>query len=477
MSPQWVQKVSVQYNFERNDQFRIEVYDIDDDTNINDTKAHDPLGHLEFTLHEIVTCVDQTMTKRLINKTKPEIKSMVKIIAEEQASNSNTELVMFEPSCQFGDTGNLYFFIVYKSAAQNNFIPLYKSEVRKYGQGNMVTWNPCALGTTDLCNDNVEQEIKLEFYRSETSGKHKNLGSLSTTLAVLKSSQPGADVQMQINSKNKKDQCWFKKLHFEKKHSFLEYVFGGCDIDLSIAIDFTLSNGAPNSPDSLHYFDMAKNQYLQVIQSVGGILQYYNTDKHINLFGFGGGVPPYGQRAAHCFAMNGNCFDPRVGGLEEAMAHYKHCLSNVNLYGPTHFGSILETVNNLCEADPGNYNNQKFQVLLIITDGVINDLRQTIDQIVRGSNNPLAIIIVGVGNADFSMMDKLDGDEEALYSETHRRYAAADIVQFVPFNDFKHNPTLLAKETLNELPGQLISYMRKRGISPLPRTEAQRQQI
>lgn len=71
----------------------------------------------------------------------------------------------------------------------------------------------------------------------------------------------------------------------------------------------------------------------------------------------------------------------------------------------------------------------------------------------RGSNNPLAIIIVGVGNADFSNMETLDGDDEALYSQIYRQYAAADIVQFVPFNQFKNNPTLLARETLMELPG------------------------
>jgi hypothetical protein len=61
-------------------------------------------------------------------------------------------------------------------------------------------------------------------------------------------------------------------------------------------------------------------------------------------------------------------------------------------------------------------------------------------------------------------MNVLDGDDEALFSKTLGKYAAADIVQFVPFNEFKNNPTLLARETLNELPGQLISYMRKRGI-------------
>ena len=63
------------------------------------------------------------------------------------------------------------------------------------------------------------------------------------------------------------------------------------------------------------------------------------------------------------------------------------------------------------------------------------------------------MIIVGVGNADFSGMGTLDADDEALYSTAYGKYMEADIVQFVPFNEFKHNPHLLAKETLNELPG------------------------
>lgn len=49
--------------------------------------------------------------------------------------------------------------------------------------------------------------------------------------------------------------------------------------------------------------------------------------------------------------------------------------------------------------------NQKFSILLIITDGIINDMQQAIDQIVRGSENPIGIIIVGVGEADFEAMD------------------------------------------------------------------------
>jgi len=214
----------------------------------------------------------------------------------------------------------------------------------------------------------------------------------------------------------------------------------------------------------LHYFDPNHNQYLKAIQSVGSILQYYNQSKKIFLYGFGGAIPPYNQRASHCFALNGNIFNPQVNGLDEVVQAYQRALQNINLYGPTYFSQIIEPVVSKIEMEEVSQYNQKYSILLIITDGIINDMKQTIDQIVRGSSKPLSIIIVGVGNADFSNMDTLDGDDEALYSTTYRRYCDADIVQFVPFNEFKNNPHLLAKETLEEVPGQLLNYMRKNGI-------------
>ncbi len=50
-------------------------------------------------------------------------------------------------------------------------------------------------------------------------------------------------------------------------------------------------------------------------------------------------------------------------------------------------------------------------MLLILTDGAIHDMKETIDQIFNAVNLPLSIIIVGVGNADFSNMEILDGDD------------------------------------------------------------------
>merc|ERR1712060_838533 len=139
-----------------------------------------------------------------------------------------------------------------------------------------------------------------------------------------------------------KDQVMtFQKLVFHKRNTFLEYVFGGCDIHLNIAIDFTLSNGNPSDRDSLHFLDMNKNEYLQAIRATGDILQYYDSKKQIPVYGYGATVPPTQSRASHCFALNGDIFNPEVDGLEGVVEAYKNALKNVNLYGPTNFAPVI----------------------------------------------------------------------------------------------------------------------------------------
>lgn len=86
--------------------------------------------------------------------------------------------------------------------------------------------------------------------------------------------------------------------------------------------------------------------------------------------------------------------------------------------------------------------------------------------IVAASLLPMSIIIVGVGKADFSAMEELDADTIPLVS--HGRKAERDIVQFVEFNRFlrQNRKTELAKEVLEEIPDQLVGYMKSRNISP-----------
>lgn len=62
---------------------------------------------------------------------------------------------------------------------------------------------------------------------------------------------------------------------------------------------------------------------------------------------------------------------------------------------------------------------------------------ETRHAVVQASKLPMSIIIIGVGNADFAAMEFLDGDASVLRSNTGEE-AVRDIVQFVPFRDFRN---------------------------------------
>ena len=72
--------------------------------------------------------------------------------------------------------------------------------------------------------------------------------------------------------------------------------------------------------------------------------------------------------------------------------------------------------------------------MLLLTDGIINDMNETIRLIVQLSELPCSIIIVGVGNADFSQMEALDGDGGILADDRGTK-CSRDIVQFVRFTE------------------------------------------
>ena len=81
----------------------------------------------------------------------------------------------------------------------------------------------------------------------------------------------------------------------------------------------------------------------------------------------------------------------------------------------------------------------------------------------------MSIIIVGVGNEDFSAMEELDGDQKRL--SAGGRSASRDIVQFVELRRFLSpgnvwSKELLAKEVLAEVPQQFVTWMKARGILP-----------
>ena len=67
----------------------------------------------------------------------------------------------------------------------------------------------------------------------------------------------------------------FKSFAIVERPSFVDYLRSGWQISLTLAIDFTASNGNPSDPSSLHFLG-ARNQYEAAIGQVGQILENYD---------------------------------------------------------------------------------------------------------------------------------------------------------------------------------------------------------
>ena len=249
-----------------------------------------------------------------------------------------------------------------------------------------------------------------------------------------------------------------------KNYSFIDYLRGGMQINLWVAIDFTGSNGAPNLPNSLHYLGAKSNQYETAIRACGDIVAYYDYDQKFPAFGFGGKF--YGNPVVdHCFPLNGNPNDPEINGIDGILQTYRTVLNNTELWGPTHFHHFIDRLNQTVKDDISRENYNTYNILMILTDGIIEDMDDTINALVESSYLPISVIIIGIGNADFSNMDVLDADDDPLYDNNGRK-ADRDLVQFVPYKDFKNDGQKLAEQVLEEVPRQIVEYYQHKKISP-----------
>lgn len=128
-------------------------------------------------------------------------------------------------------------------------------------------------------------------------------------------------------------------------------------------------------------------------------------------FGFGG-IPEYtGEtEVSHCFNLTGT-EDPIVYGLEELEQKYKKACKGTQMWGPTLFSPLFKII---LEYMGKNISQNMYHILLLLTDGQMHDIRATIDLIVKCSFFPLSVIVVGIGDNDFTSLKFLDSDDKKL---------------------------------------------------------------
>ncbi|KAH9688581.1 protein BONZAI 3 [Citrus sinensis] len=464
LNPAWIGKISIAFQFEIIQPLVFRVYDVD-------TKYHnipvkmlkledqDFLGEASCVLSEIVTKQNRTLTLKLHNNYGLRVSrnfGTLSVHAEETVASKSAVEIAFR--CSHLQNVDLFsksdpFLRISRIVESGNSVPIYKTEE-----------NPLIIECFDF--NTSGNHVLMGFSISVISKIQKSVGDLEKlhqertgATFMLPSTQRGHDKVL-------KSQLFVEKFVEKEQYSFLDYISSGFELNFMVAVDFTASNGNPRNPNSLHYIDPSGrlNSYQQAITEIGEVIQFYDSDRRFPAWGFGGKT--FDGTVSHCFNLNGRAGGFEVDGVEGIMAAYASALNNVALAGPTLFGQVINTAARIA-GQSLSYDRSKYFVLLIITDGVLTDLQETKDALVRASDLPLSILIVGVGGADFTQMEILDADNGRRLESSTDRVATRDIVQFVPMREVHSGQISVVQALLEELPGQFLTYMRCRDIKPL----------
>ncbi|KAG1363354.1 hypothetical protein COCNU_11G001810 [Cocos nucifera] len=227
--------------------------------------------------------------------------------------------------------------------------------------------------------------------------------------------------------------------------------------NLIVGIDFTKSNEWTGKLSfhgrSLHHIGDISNPYEQAISIIGKTLSAFDEDNLIPCFGFGD-ASTHDQDVFSFYPDERSC-----NGFTEALARYRELVPRLRLAGPTSFAPIIEMAMTIVEQNGGQYH-----VLLIIADGQVtrsvdtefgqlsSQEQMTVDAIVKASEFPLSIVLVGVGDGPWDMMKEFDDNIPAR---------AFDNFQFVNFMEImsKNMPqtrkeAAFALAALMEIPSQ-----------------------
>ena len=176
---------------------------------------------------------------------------------------------------------------------------------------------------TEFCNNSKFLPLRLSVYSYQNSGDHPCYGSVITTTRDIEMLSDG---KLAITNKKGKKTGYlvFNTFKMDMRPSLVEYLGQGWKLDVSIAIDFTLSNLEISDYRSLHKVNQNgdMNQYEKAIFEVCNVMMPYALNGKFKAYGFGG-IPVYmGQSTcSRLWSMNGTA-DPFCHGTMGVLQAY-----------------------------------------------------------------------------------------------------------------------------------------------------------
>lgn len=370
---------------------------------------------------------------------------------------------------------DLYFRLEKLNKEDQTWKTVWKSEVVKDSQS--PTWDGARIPLQLLCDDDPNTTMRITLWDYHKFSPDIIVGFVETTVneLILKASRGIPVFNVMIEKKRILRGTKLKKagvLKVLKSNilqipSMLQYISGGCRMDLMFAIDCTIANGDWRDEASQHYHSSTwLNDYQAAIHKIATVFGAFEGKKDYTLWGYGATLN--GQQTHAPFLMGEKLTD--ADALIEAYdRHFSEDNSSFDLGKDGYLKPVIQA--GMYKAVKSNQQSQCYSTLVILTTGEVTDLTESIDVICAAAEDaPMSIVIIGVGTGDFQCMEILVGygDESGKLRHSNGVPITRELVSFVTFQEFGGNASQCVLEALREVPEQFVQYYSNAGITPLP---------
>eukprot|EP01062_Namystynia_karyoxenos_P018633 TRINITY_DN16952_c1_g1_i2.p1 TRINITY_DN16952_c1_g1~~TRINITY_DN16952_c1_g1_i2.p1 ORF type:complete len:971 (+),score=243.85 TRINITY_DN16952_c1_g1_i2:44-2956(+) len=416
------------------------------------------------------------------------------------------------------------YFLQISRVQRNRIIPVARSNVshlvvtnKTRVHGMNPTWHPMRCKTYRLCGrdpgrtwnrEDVSEhacdraatgcQLMMEVYDYNfvDGDKHQLIGSCRATLGQLLSGAISAipildDPRVGQPAYENSGELVIKHCEMLTSYSLMDYIKAGLHVDCSFAIDLTMSNGQNiESAESLHFLDPVDskrhpNDYMSAIREVYRLVARVSHEgahaAGLTVWGVGAQLPGDEKQFSY-FPLSLRRRERKILGADRIVDTYISCLDKVTMREPTHLAPLLRDT--LIRAHRSRVHAEKtrsfpaFHLLVVFTDGELDDMTECEDILVEASREPMSVILVGIGKGDrdkaktekpFAKMHRL---QQELRSVVTGRHAVRPSAHFVSWERYKTRGKKAATETnsefarafFSELPSQFLAWVDHSGF-------------
>ena len=227
---------------------KIDIYDCDDKSNTKNLRKHDKIGFIECSLGKIVGNRGRLQIPISCYNTKQSTSKMSTITLTVEEVNGNANLLHLQFAARNLDKVDWApwnksdpFLVIEKKMPDSSWLTIWKSEVIMKNLN--PRWEQVTLPIQQLCSGEYDRALRISCFDWDSDGSTTLIGCTESSIFELMNHRRELSLinPSKIKHTSYKDSGVLKveKIDMEERFTMIDYLKGGLNLNLTVAIDFT----------------------------------------------------------------------------------------------------------------------------------------------------------------------------------------------------------------------------------------------